>query len=388
MSVVETQGYAPAGPPGLITRSLHALGDALGREAPELLPRLQDLIAPDGSAGGADGPPRAAAGELFPEIDYDLHPYYQDFAGADETLRRMAAERFFEAFSGLVRAEQALAARAAKAGRNQRPADAPSSQALEDLQTKGLHRFRLSPSELDEILARSQSASEALEVRRTALSANERGVEGVLQFLAERSAMNEDFEYYDALLQGRGIYDLIEQYYGSPAKLLAVNLQINSGDDTGISKACSFPDGRRAPIYYMHLDSAVGLLKILMYRSEKVSAQNGAFRYVMGSQRVLDPVQRAIRKACDKAGFDNLTDDARQLFMGLPPCLRRKANFGNDLLPETGADADALVARETILDGEAGDGFLADINGVHRGNMHSDPAGRREMFKFVLKVAK
>ncbi len=167
-----------------------------------------------------------------------------------------------------------------------------------------------------------------------------------------------------------------------------MNLQINSGDDTGIARACSYPDGRRAPSYYMHIDSAVGVLKILMYRSGPVSADTGAFRYLPGSHKALDPVQRAIRKACDKAGLDGLKDETRALFMALPPSLRRKANFGNDLLPETGADTDALLQREVALEGEAGDGFLADINGVHRGNLHADPSSRREMFKFVLKAGK
>ncbi len=256
------------------------------------------------------------------------------------------------------------------------------------MQDDGVWRFRLTPSELAETLERSEPAAQALEARRLSLSPDQRGVEGVLQLLAEHSSPGADLEFYDGLLRSHGVYETLERYYGCPFRLLAVNLQINSGDDTGIARACSYPDGRRAPSYYMHIDSAVGVLKILMYRSGPITADTGAFRYLPGSHKALDPVQRAIRKASDKARFDGLKDDTRALFMALPPALRRKANFGNDLLEETGADTDLLLDREVSLEGEAGEGFLADINGVHRGNLHADPTGRREMFKFVLKAGK
>ena len=386
--MVATEVYSPVGRSQGIDASLRALAVALKAEAPELLPRLHALLPPDQLDGPAAAPPGAEADAVFPVPDYDLHPYYRAFARPDQALRAEARVRFFDAFGALVQAEQAMARRVLKASYGPRSAEVAPSPALQALQDDGVWRFRLSPSELAETLERSEPASQALEVRRRSLSADQRGVEGVLQLLAEHSAPGADFEFYDGLLHSHDVYRTLERYYGCPFRLLAVNLQINSGDDTGIARACSYPDGRRAPSYYMHIDSAVGVLKILMYRSGPVSADTGAFRYLPGSHKALDPVQRAIRKACDKAGLDGLKDETRALFMALPPSLRRKANFGNDLLPETGADTDALLQREVALEGEAGEGFLADINGVHRGNLHADPSSRREMFKFVLKAGK
>ncbi len=385
---LQSPSYAPTGSPALIEASLRGLGRELRAEAPDLFPLLQPLL-PDGDLD--DGPTVEANGELdalFPAPDYDRHPYYSALSRPDGDLRARAVERFFESFSNIVRAEQAFALRASKSGRLERPADVARSPALAALEDAGVWRFRLSPSELDETLERSEPAAQSLEARRLTLSPKKRGVEGVLQLLAEHASQNADFAFYDGLLHSHDVYRTLEQYYGCPFRLLAVSLQINSGDDTGIARVCSYPDGRRAPSYYMHIDSAVGVLKILMYRSGKVTAENGAFSYVPGSHRTLNPVQRAIRKACDKAGLDGLKDETRASFMALPPCLRRKANFGNDLLPETGMSTTALLAREIALEGEAGEGFLADINGAHRGNLHADPSGRREMFKFVLKAEK
>ena len=385
MTTAQIETFSPAGQPGRIDASLRALALELKHEAPELLPRLRALL-PDGETDGdtAASPTGEAAG-LFPVPDYDRHPYYHQFANPDAALRETAADRFFEDFTALVQAEQALARRA---GRSQPDPAAPASPAVQALRDDGIWRFKLTPSELAETLERSEPAAQALETRRRSLSPDQRGVEGVLQLLAEHASPGAELEFYDGLLQSHGINQTLDRYYGCPFRLLAVNLQINSGDDTGIARVCSYPDGRRAPSYYMHIDSAVGLVKILMYRSGPVTADNGAFRYLPGSHKALDPVQRAIRKASDKAGFDGLKDETRARFMALPTALRRKANFGNDLLPETGADTDTLLEREVALEGEAGEGFLADINGVHRGNLHADPSGRREMFKFVLKAGR
>lgn len=377
----------PVGSPELIDASLRVLCGEVRREAPELAPALESLLLDDPDADGA--PVGAGPGDqaLFPTPDFDRHPYYSEFGNADAALGDKAADRYLESFSNLLRAEQALARRAARnaAPRPRGDARSPALAALED---DGIWRFSLTPSELSETLERSEPASLALEARRLSLAPEQRSVEGVLQLLAEHATPGEDFDYYSGLLDSHGVPELLEQYYGVPFRLLAVNLQINSGQDTGIARACSYPDGRRAPTYYMHIDSGVGLVKILMYRRGPVTADNGAFRYVPGSHRALDPVQRVMRKASDKSGLDSLKAPARAEFMALPPALRRKANYGNDLLPELGMDTGELLAREVVLEGEAGDGFLTDVNGAHRGNMHDDPEGRREMFKFVLKAMK
>ncbi len=290
-----------------------------------------------------------------------------------------------DGFVAMMQAEQAVARRAA---RSEPDAGTPPSPALKALQDDGVWRFRLTPSELAETLERSEPAARTLEAKRSQLSPEQRGVKGVLQLLADETRPDADLEFYDGLLRSHAVHETLERYYGCPFRLLSVNLQINSGDDTGIARVCAYPDGRLAPTYYMHIDSAVGVLKILMYRSARVTAETGAFRYLPGAHKALDPVQRAIRKTADKAKFEGLKDETRAMFMALPRAFRRKANFGNDLLEETGADTASLLEREVALEGDAGEGFLADVNGVHRGNIHSDPTGRREMFKFVLKAAK
>lgn len=383
MSDVLTSSRDALSPPVSVVGSLAALREALAVEAPALAPRLDalagDLVA--GTAWATASSPCAA----IPEIDYDGHPYYRTLIG-DDGLRTPAADRFFEIFSGMIRAEEAMSSRfgARVADRSDDPAYREAAAAMK---RDGIHRFRLGAADVAAILARSEAAARTLELRRQTLPPKHRGVGAVIEPLADQVDANDDFEFYDDLLRRNGVHEIAEQSYGCPFRLLNVGLQANTGDDTGIARVCTFPDGRRSPAYYLHVDSAAGVLKVLMYRSEKVTAANGAFRYMPGSHQALGSVERAIRKTIDKGRFEKLDDETRRLFMALPPCFRRKANYGNDLLPEAGFDAEGLMSQEMLFEGEAGDAVLVDINGAHRGNIHTDRGGRREMFKFVLKAS-
>ena len=55
-----------------------------------------------------------------------------------------------------------------------------------------------------------------------------------------------------------------------------VNLQINESTDGGIKKYSTFLSGNVSDCYYMHIDSAVRNLKLIMYLND-VETARGAF---------------------------------------------------------------------------------------------------------------
>src|SRR6185312_17558300 len=130
MSDVLIPNRAGEGAVGRIASSLAALKRDLVEQAPELAPRLDQVMGE--TAGTAVDAPAAVPCDAIPEIDYARHPYYGDL-GNGGNLRPLAADRFFEIFTGMVRTEQAAAARLDQGGTSA-PSDASRREAADVLE--------------------------------------------------------------------------------------------------------------------------------------------------------------------------------------------------------------------------------------------------------------
>lgn len=171
------------------------------------------------------------------------------------------------------------------------------------------------------------------------------------------------------LLELLGILPVASAYLGGKARVVTVACQINSVEDTSIWKG-GFQNTELAypPTSYMHIDSAMGVLKLIYY-FQPTDDRNGAFRYVRGSHLLSrNPVDLAIRKANDKAGLESRSEKGRRRFSALPSFFRRKAAFGYDL-PADSPESRELLKNEVILSSAQGRFILFDVNGVHRGAM-------------------
>lgn len=166
-----------------------------------------------------------------------------------------------------------------------------------------------------------------------------------------------------------GILPVASAYLGGQAKVVTVACQINSVEDTSIWKGgFQNTDLAYPPTSYMHIDSAMGVLKLIYY-FQPTDDRNGAFRYVRGSHQLSrNPVDLAIRKANDKAGLESRSEKGRRRFSALPSFFRRKAAFGYDLPADT-PESKELLKHEVILSSSQGRFILFDVNGVHRGAM-------------------
>jgi hypothetical protein len=337
----------------------------------------------------AESPAQANGGlreTFFPTIDYPAHPYYKDFAAPSDELRQSAFDRFSEEFNRLFEAEMKLSRYTEK-----HPGDATRTDASPEVQdvTAGLRRdgivgLRLSSDDRAAMIEASGDAVTAVDKRRQELDPQRRGVEAVTSTVAHMKQPDDKYQFFTDLLTRNGIFDACRQYYGFPFTLKFVMAQVNEADDRGIANTCRFPDGTRSPVYYLHIDSSIGAMKVIIYRSDEVTAEAGAFRYYPGSHSVLTATERCIRKANDKAGFDAVNKDkSRASFMALPAEVRLKANFGNDLIGDT-ALTEGLLDRERVCDSSGGDLLLFDSNGMHRGAVFERPEGRREILQLLL----
>lgn len=318
---------------------------------------------------------------LFPEIDYANHPYYREFyAGITEADREAALALFTKHHQGMVKQQKRFAA--TKKDRGNLPAALePMGRALE---RDGITGLRMKPEMRKQMLALTEQAAQDLIAKRESIAPEERGVEGVCSIVCHfDNKETPTYRFFDTLLREHGIYDLCRAYKGVPYQLKFAAMQINQHDDTGVLSTCRFEDGKQAETFYMHMDSTIEVMKVIIYRSEHCDISTGAFRYIPGSCAMCGPEEIAIRKANDKCGLDTINIvERRKMFAALPVKYQKKANFGNDLI-DSDSRTQRLLAHEQVYSTDIGDMLLFNPEGIHRGNIFKKP-GQRQIFQLPL----
>jgi hypothetical protein len=162
-------------------------------------------------------------------------------------------------------------------------------------------------------------------------------------------------------LEEAGVLAASSAYAGRELGLLRLVAQVNTLRQTqmtyGEIGAGGLPELRTA---YWHVDSTDWPpVKVLIYASD-VDLDQGPFRAVKGSHRLMGDYETVVRKTNDK-----LRQQPAH-FLSLPEEFRQHANFG-DCINEATPGAAALLALETVLGDGRSDLVIFDNNAVHRG---------------------
>lgn len=313
----------------------------------------------------------------FPQIDYANHPGYgaaSDLIGdrSDDVIGPL-----YEAFAPIWNGYVSMKARVSDL-----PVPPTRAREFDVLERDGIVTLRMTDAERAEMMRLTEETAQAVRARRATRSPRKRGVESSSGSLYHMKQNRTEFvEFLTRIFDDHGILAMASAYQGVPMHIKLANLQINSAEDTSISGDCTVGDLPLSPGYYLHIDSSLGVMKVIIYRSA-VSAEMGAFRYIPGSNRIgVTPFELCLRKATDKSNYDSCTVNNRRLFAQLPAVLQKKANFGNDLLAGD-PELERLLALETVMAGEGGDMLLFDNNGIHRGAIFE--FGEREIIQVLL----
>ena len=158
-----------------------------------------------------------------------------------------------------------------------------------------------------------------------------------------------------------GVLSAFSAYAGRELGLLRLVVQVNTERETRLKYGEI--DGQGLPEHrtsYFHVDSSDWpTLKALIYVSD-VGPDQGPFRYVRGSHRLMGDFEAMVRKTNDK-----LRQDPTR-FLALPYEFGQHANFG-DFIDENTPGASELLANEIAAADGRSDLALFDNNGVHRG---------------------
>lgn len=185
-----------------------------------------------------------------------------------------------------------------------------------------------------------------------------------------------------AAVRDVGAVEVAEEYFsGAKAVLGRSVFRINVPNQPFYTNL--FPDAAtlHPQTTGMHIDSnGRPVLNAVIYLSE-VGPKHGPFRIVGGSNHWLFDVEdRAIRKSMDDRLIRAETEEH---FMAFPAHLRKKANFGHDII-DGSAEAIDLLERERVYHSNDCNMVLFDPDAVHRGGGVNE--GHRVSIIFQLRM--
>ncbi|MGK9262612.1 hypothetical protein KXS15_16860 [Sinorhizobium meliloti] len=185
-----------------------------------------------------------------------------------------------------------------------------------------------------------------------------------------------------AAISDAGALEVAEEYFsGAKAVLGRTVFRINVPNQPFYSNL--FPDAATVhpQTTGMHIDAnGRPALNGVIYLSE-VGPEQGPFRNVSGSNHwAFDIEDRAVRKSMDDRVIRAETE---KHFMAFPAHLRRKANFGHDII-DGSAVATELLQRERAYHSDECNMVLFDSDAVHRGGGVTE--GRRVSMIFQLRM--
>jgi hypothetical protein len=190
------------------------------------------------------------------------------------------------------------------------------------------------------------------------------------------------FVIIEQLFKDAGVLVAASSHLGRQVKLVDVNPQINDRSDSFWRDI--FPDMDGAPLptaAYYHRDASGGDLKAIIYMTDVMSEADGAFSYVVGSNRAAAVgIDDLICEANDH-GLSATDPETRRVFAALPQKLQQKGSFGNDLSNNTRL-AEEIAGSSWAITSDKGAIVLFDTKGVHRGGMVE--TGERRVITCVL----
>jgi hypothetical protein len=360
-------------------------------------------------------PPYRSA--TLPAIDYDAHPAYGGFLPRPTLRERIHALNVFLRTFGFIIIRRIIdyenmplltkeagfkglnfstalrfitmyatirASRLVRSLTGQRRAAVPASPAvLNRLKSDGIVCLSLKPDEIDEIRAATLHAFAKLDERRAGIPLEKRKFDDNV-YWCTRAGDPQAFATVENVF---GRYDIVRAasaYLGRPVGVKHVNAQINDPQFAFWKR--QFPDTRLADPWgsYLHIDATYGMLKCAIYMHD-IGPDGGPFCYVRGSQNAkVGWFEGMVRRTNDFCGNSGRKVEARKQFMALPALLRKKAEFGGDILDDS-AEAERLREGHFSATSNFGNCILFDGNGIHRGGMVNQ-GERRCLFILLAEI--
>ncbi len=315
----------------------------------------------------------------FPVIDYTAHPIYRQpgaKTGFNDTIAALK-QYWPDYFAGMYRYKEnrkCIMKHAFLHKRSQAPSD------LAEFEESGVLIRRIDQRFIEDLKNR---LNEIIGFDMDTVDIDGQEVRRYIHFA------NEDPEIERLQFEMLNKHDFIEiaKHYTNAKTIDMAGWKIRIQQPNTEFKKNLFADvGQSVPeTNYLHVDSSFpgSMLKMVLYLGE-VNGSNGPFCYVPGSHRLNEPIWRVIaRRVNHKSGIQSWDPETRERFMRLPAFFRHKAEFGNDILPNSEL-AQTLLKHEIQVTSDVGNFILFDNSGMHRGGLVEQ--GRRVCLQWTMNA--
>jgi hypothetical protein len=309
---------------------------------------------------------------VLPTPDYTRFSRFRnEMAGIDDAVRAEALGLFIKAFHAryrLILSQPRPDYEARIEG---------GDETLRALQTDGVALAKSDPGLKAKLNAVAAPLADRIEAHLAA-TAEPNFKDG--QILLSETEHGAIYDAVAAVFDQAHIFDVAQAYAGAPVKLAGIAVQVNTAATTTRKykhiDAEGFPQKKTQ---YLHIDSSGWPHhKVLIYLDD-VGLDEGPFRYIVGSHRMLDDFELAVRKTNDKLRIPP------KLFMALPEAFRQLADFGDNLDPDSAESAELLRRERALYDMQHSDLVLFDYHGVHRGGFVRKGARRILQVNFAAR---
>ncbi len=307
----------------------------------------------------------------FPNPDYENLPQYQDlWRKVDDEMRMEALGRFLKPFHKRYRSHLG----APKLNYDVRIDE--GDDVLGQLQRDGCALTRTDPALKATLVELATPLAQVLHAR---LDEHPKPRITDFQQVLNRSEHGPIFSAVQQILSAGHIDAVATAYAGGPLFLKHLAIQVNTERATAATYPVIDEAGLPEPrTRYFHIDSAMWPpLKVLIYLN-RVTLDEGPFRYVAGSHRLASAFELMVRKTNDKEQIHD------EMFLALPPPFRMTTHFGDEIDPDSEAATELLRRERVCCDGES-DLILFDFNGAHRGGFVR--RGHRYMMQCIFAPA-
>ena len=249
---------------------------------------------------------------------------------------------------------------------------------LNNLQKKGICTFTINQKLIDELNTNLTNKFDQIE--KTLLKKKKDKVFKIkfndFNKVIDQNENNKVYQVINDFLIQSKAYDIVEQFLNCNVKIKAIAAQFNNNvisnyfygelDNEFLPKNNKFD--------YMHLDSKIlPRLKILIYLN-KVTEENGPFRYSTETSQIMPIAEKIIRKTNDRI---KLNDEG---YNSLPKEFRKHAFLARheEDKKQNKELLDLGLKKEIKLLSENGENnvILFDVDGIHRGGFVSKKSRR------------